>query len=65
MNTDDEYRDLIEEHKNNVLLSLRLGVLQVSELKYLLEHFKNEENYEACQGLADAYKHFKQELDEY
>jgi hypothetical protein len=62
---DEEYKDEIEEYKNDILLSLRLGVLQVNQLKYLLEHFKNEENYEGCQGLANAYAEFKQELDEY
>ena len=37
----------------------------MDELKYLLQHFKDEENYEACQGLSNAYVLFKQELDEY
>jgi hypothetical protein len=62
---DEKYKDEIEEYKNDILLSLRLGVLQVNQLKYLLEHFKSEENYEGCQGLANAYAEFKQELDEY
>lgn len=65
MSVDEKYHDLIEEYKNDILLSLRLGVLQVNELKYLLEHFKSEENYEGCQGLANAYAEFKDELDEY
>ena len=65
MSIDEKYKDEIEEYKNDILLSLRLGVLQVNQLKYLLEHFKNEENYEGCQGLANAYVEFKQELDEY
>jgi len=62
---DEKYKDEIEEYKNDILLSLRLGVLQVNQLKYLLEHFKNEENYEGCQGLANAYAEFKDELDGY
>jgi hypothetical protein len=65
VSVEEKYHDLIEEYKNDILLSLRLGVLQVNELKYLLEHFKSEENYEACQGLANAYTEFKMELDEY
>lgn len=65
MSVEERYKDEIEEYKNDILLSLRLGVLQVNQLKYLLEHFKNEENYEGCQGLADAYAEFKRELDEY
>ena len=65
MSVDEKYHELIEEYKNDILLSLRIGVLQVNELKYLLEHFKEEENYEGCQGLADAYAEFKRELDEY
>ena len=62
---EDDYKLLIEEYKNDILLSLRMGVLKVDELKYLLQHFKDEENYEACQGLSNAYVVFKQELDEY
>ncbi len=62
---EDDYKLLIEEYKNESLLSLRMGVLRVDELKYLLEHFKDEENYEACQGLSNAYVLFKEELDEY
>ena len=62
---EDDYKLLIEEYKNDILLSLRMGVLKVDELKYLLQHFKDEENYEAWQGLSNAYVLFKQELDEY
>ncbi len=62
---EDDYNLLIEEYKNDILLSLRMGVLRVEELTYLLEHFKDEENYEACQGLSNAYVLFKEELDEY
>ena len=62
---EDDYKLLIEEYKNDILLSLRMGVLRVDELKYLLEHFRDEENYEACQGLSNAYVIFKEELDEY
>ena len=62
---DDDHKLLIEESKNEILLSLRSGMLKVDELKYLLQHFKDEENYEACQGLSNAYVLFKQELDEY
>ena len=62
---EDDYKLLIEEYKNDILVSFRMGVLRVDELKYLLEHFKDEENYEACQGLSNAYVLFKEELDEY
>jgi hypothetical protein len=62
---EDDYKLLIKEHKDNFLLSLRLGVLKVDELRYLMEHFQEEENYEACQGLSNAYVLFKEELDEY
>lgn len=61
----EKYKDKIEEYKSEILLSLRLGVLRVDELKVLLDHFKATENYEACQGLSNAYVEFKKELDEY
>ena len=62
---EDDYKLLIKEHKDNFLLSLRLGVLKVDELGILMEHFQEEENYEACQGVVNAYVEFKRELDEY
>jgi len=62
---EDDYKLLIKEHKDNFLLSLRLGVLKVDELRHLMEHLQEEENYEACQGVVNAYVEFKKELDEH
>jgi len=62
---EDDYKSIIEEHKDNFLLSLRLGVLRVDELRLLLDHFKEMEDYEMCQGITNAYVEYKNELDEH
>ena len=52
-----------EECKSDVLLSLRTGALLISEVKYLIEYFKDVEQYECCQGAIEAYTEYTKELD--
>jgi len=53
-----------QECFDDILHSLRLGVLSEHDVKYLLEFYKETENYECCQGVIDAYAEFKREKDE-
>lgn len=57
------YHQAKENCKEDVLLSLREGVLLISEVKYLIEYFKDTEQYECIQGAMEAYNEYKQELD--
>lgn len=50
-----------QECFDDVLHSLRLGVLFEQDVRYLLEFYKETENYECCQGVVDAYVEFKRE----
>ena len=52
-----------EECREDVLLSLREGMLLISEVKYLMEYFKDTEQYECIQGAMEAYNEYKKELD--
>lgn len=59
------YHQTKEEYRENVLLSLREGMLLISEVKILIEYFKDTEQYEGIQGAIEAYNEYKKELDEY
>ena len=50
-----------QECFDDILHSLRLGVLKESDLRYLLNFYKDTENYECCQGVIDAYVVYKKE----
>lgn len=52
-----------QECFDDVLHSLRLGVLFEQDVRYLLEFYKETENYECCQGVIDAYTEFKREIN--
>ena len=58
------YHQAKDDCKEDVLLSLREGMLLISEVKYLIEYFKDTEQYECIQGTMEAYNEYKQELDE-
>ncbi len=58
-----EYQQAKEECREDVLLSLREGMLMLSEVKFLIEHFQDEEQYECIQGAMEAYDEYKKELD--
>ena len=45
-----------QECYNDILHSLRL--------RYLLQFYKDTENYECCQGVMEAYAEFKKERNE-
>ena len=47
---------------DDILHSLRLGVLHEADIRYLLDFYKETENYECCQGVVDAYVEFKREI---
>ncbi len=58
-----EYRQAKEECREDVLLSLREGMLLMEEVKFLIEYFKDTEQYECIQGAMEAYNEYKEELD--
>ena len=57
------YHQAKDDCKEDVLLSLREGMLLISQVKYLIEYFKDTEQYECIQGAMEAYNEYKQELD--
>jgi hypothetical protein len=57
------YHQAKEECREDVLLSLRDGMLLLEEVKFLIEYFKDTEQYECIQGAMEAYNEYKQELD--
>ena len=59
------YYQAKEECREDVLLSLQEGMLLLSEVKYLIEYFKDTEQYECIQGAMEAYTQYKKQLDEY
>ena len=54
-----------EECSDNVLQSLRTGSLLIVEVRFLVEHFQELEEYECCQGAIEALNQYQKELDEY
>jgi hypothetical protein len=52
-----------QECYDDILHSLRLGVLLESDIRHLLNYYKESENYECCQGVLDAYVEFKKEIN--
>jgi hypothetical protein len=58
-----EYQQAKEECREDVLLSLREGMLLLQEVKFLIEYFKDTEQYECIQGAMEAYNEYKEELD--
>lgn len=59
------YYQAKEECREDVLLSLQEGMLLLSEVKYLIDYFKDTEQYECIQGAIEAYNEYKKQLDEY
>lgn len=57
------YQQAKEECREDVLLSLREGMLLLQEVKFLIEYFKDTEQYECIQGAMEAYNEYKEELD--
>jgi len=51
-----------KECYNDVLASLRLGILDKEEINHLLDYYRDIEHYECCQGIVDAYDSFKKEM---
>lgn len=59
------YYQAKEECREDVLLSLQEGMLLISEVKFLIDYFKETEQYECIQGAIEAYNEYKKQLDEY
>ena len=57
------YQQAKEECREDVLLSLRDGALLLDEVKFLIQYFKDTEQYECIQGAMEAYNEYKKELD--
>jgi len=54
-----------EECYNDILLSLLLETVTEYGLKYLRTFYEGTEQYECCQGIAEAYVKYKEiQLDE-
>jgi hypothetical protein len=51
-----------QECYNDVLASLRLGILDKEEIELLIDYYRDMEYYECCQGILDAYDSFKKEM---
>jgi hypothetical protein len=57
------YQKVKDDCREDVLLSLRDGALLLNEVKFLIQYFKDTEQYECIQGAMEAYNEYKQELD--
>lgn len=53
-----------EECYNDILLSLELGIIQETDIRHLLEYYKEIEFYECCQGVVDAFVKYKENKNE-
>lgn len=54
-----------EECYNDVLLSLELGLIQETDVRHLLEFYKEMEFYECCQGVVDAFVTYNENKNEH
>jgi len=48
-----------EECYSDILISLTTGIIEETDLSILRYYYEQEENYECCQGLAEAYVDYK------
>jgi len=53
-----------EECYNDILISLELGIIQETDVRHLLEYYKEIEFYECCQGVVDAFVKYKKNKNE-
>ena len=54
-----------EECYDDILLSLELGIIEESDVRHLLEFYKELEFYECCQGVVDAFVEYTKKKDEH
>jgi hypothetical protein len=54
-----------EECYDDILLSLELGIIEESDVRHLLEFYKELEFYECCQGVVDAFVAYTKKKDEH
>jgi len=52
-----------EECYTDILMSLTVGIISENDLSILRYYYEQEENYECCQGLAEAYIDYKKTKD--
>jgi hypothetical protein len=57
------YQKVKDDCREDVLFSLRDGALLLSEVQFLIQYFKDTEQYECIQGAMEAYNEYKKELD--
>lgn len=50
-----------KECYTDTLLSLKLGIINEEDLKDLLNYYRDNEHYECCSGLVEAYAQYKKE----
>lgn len=54
-----------EECYTDLLVSLTMGVIEVSDISDLLGYYEEAECYECCQGIIEAYRDYKENNYEY
>lgn len=47
----------------DVFMALSTGIVEESELHLLRKYYEDTEQYECCQGLAEAYVDYKKEMN--
>ena len=52
-----------EECYSDILISLTTGIIEETDLSILRYYYEQEENYECCQGLVEAYVDYKKAKD--
>jgi len=52
-----------EECYTDCMVSLSLGIIEESEIKGLIEYYESGEHYECCQGIVEAYKDYKNDIN--
>lgn len=53
-----------QECYDDILISLTVGVLAEEDIHFLLEFYKETENYECCAGVVEAYAEYKKRKDD-
>lgn len=52
-----------EECYSDCMVSLTLGIIEEKEIKGLVKYYESGEHYECCQGIIEAYKDYKNEIN--
>lgn len=58
------YQEEKDDEFARVIFSLRLGYMQLSEVRYVMDYYLELEQYGRVAGAMEAYNEYKKELDE-